>query len=81
VNTLAPGPIANTEGMSRLAPGELAEKSKKGIPMGRWGEIDEIAEVCLFMCSPAASYITGTSLLVDGGTALVGSGSFMGMMG
>ena len=36
-------------------------------PLGRPGEPDEIARVIAFLCSPAASYITGTDILVDGG--------------
>lgn len=81
VNTVAPGPIAGTEGMARLAPGDSPEILKKRIPAGRYGEIGEIADAVLFLVSPAATYVTGTSLVVDGGSALLGAGPFLEMMG
>ena len=37
------------------------------IPMGRWGELDEIAGPALFLASDAASFVTGSALFVDGG--------------
>jgi NAD(P)-dependent dehydrogenase (short-subunit alcohol dehydrogenase family) len=81
VNTVAPGPIEDTEGMKRLAPGDAADKSRKQIPLGRWGQIDEIAEAVLYLCSPAASFVTGCSLLIDGGSSLTGAARFMELMG
>ena len=67
VNSLAPGPIEGTEGMARLAPGELADRMRKHVPLGRWGTIDEIADAALFLCSPAAAFVTGAIVAVDGG--------------
>ncbi len=64
---IAPGPIGDTEGMKRLAPGDAAERAKKGIPAGRFGTIEEIAAAAVFLRSPAAMYITGHVLVVDGG--------------
>jgi NAD(P)-dependent dehydrogenase (short-subunit alcohol dehydrogenase family) len=81
VNSVIPGPVAGTEGMKRLAPGAAREKMVKSVPLGRWAEIDEIADVVLFLCTSAAAYITGASILVDGGTALMGGGRFFEMMG
>ena len=82
VNAIAPGPIAGTEGMARLAPPDEAERDKlqQGLPAGRWGSIDEIADAALFLVSPAAGFITGTTLVVDGGQSLLGSAGFMQMM-
>ena len=42
----------------------------KAIPMRRWGRPEEIAEAIMFLASPAASYITGQSLAIDGGLML-----------
>lgn len=67
-NGVAPGPIDNTEGMKRLAPTDKArEMAAKMIPLKRFGEIEEIADACLFLTSDAAKYITGATLIVDGG--------------
>ncbi len=82
VNAIAPGPIAGTEGMSRLAPPDDSERDKlqQGMPAGRFGRIDEIADAALYLASPAAGFITGTTLVVDGGQSLLGSALFMQMM-
>lgn len=78
VNSVTPGPIADTEGMSRLAPSEEAKKRiTECVPLGRYGTKDDIADLCLFLCSPAASYITGAVLVCDGGMNLGGSGQLM----
>ncbi len=73
VNAVSPGPIAGTEGMKRLADdlgmGGVVEKS---VPMGRLGNADEVAQACLFLSSPGASYITGSCMVVDGGQDAVG---------
>ena len=72
VNGIAPGPIADTEGMARLAPKDLSENMKKQIPLGRFGRIEEVADAALFLCSAGASLITGATLVVDGGACLMG---------
>lgn len=76
VVSLAPGPIGDTEGMRRLAPGDLAARAIQAIPLGRFGLIDEIAAAAVYLRSPAAAYITGTVLVVDGGHC-VAQPSFM----
>ena len=74
VNSVTPGPIDDTEGMKRLAPTEEARKRiTECVPLGRYGTKDDIADLCLFLCSPAASYITGAVLVCDGGMNLGGS--------
>lgn len=81
VNAVAPGPIEGTEGMSRLTPGESEKAFKNRVPLGRYGTVDEICEAVTFLVSPAGAYVTGATLLVDGGTSLLGAGPFMEMMG
>lgn len=81
VNSVVPGPIEGTEGMKRLAPPGADDKTRRLVPLGRWGEIDEIADVVLFLCSPAAAFMTGASILVDGGTSLLGAARFFEMAG
>src|SRR5262245_11837918 len=65
---IAPGPIGDTEGMRRLAPpGDIADKAKASIPAGRFGTIEEIAAAAVYLRSPAAAYVTGHVMVVDGG--------------
>jgi peroxisomal 2,4-dienoyl-CoA reductase len=66
-NGIAPGPIADTEGMKRLVPEPVKEKLQKRIPLGRFGLIKDIEHSAVFLCSDAASYINGAILVVDGG--------------
>lgn len=72
-NGIAPGPIEDTEGMKRLVPEPVKEKIKKGIPIGRFGRIRDIENAAVFLCSDAASYINGVTLVVDGGQWLTGT--------
>lgn len=81
VNAVAPGPIADTEGMKRLSPDDPKEQAamQKAMPVGRWGTIDEICDAMLFLVSPSGEFITGTTIVVDGGQALLGSALFTNM--
>jgi len=70
-NCITPGPTADTEGMRRLAPTEEAQRRIIGsVPLGRYGTKDELADLALFLCSDAASYITGAVFVCDGGQSL-----------
>lgn len=71
VNSVSPGPIADTEGQRRLAPDPAAVAERvNAIPLGRMGTLDDVSELCAFLCSEKAAYITGTVIPVDGGTTL-----------
>ncbi len=68
VNCICPGPIM-TEMLQRIMdsrPG-FKEGVIAGVPQGRIGEVSEIADAVLFLCSKSAGYITGQSLAIDGG--------------
>lgn len=67
---IAPGPIGDTEGVRRLAPGDAADKMAAVIPAGRFGKIEEIAAAAVFLRSRAAGYVTGHTLVVDGGACI-----------
>lgn len=73
---IAPGGVEGTEGMKRLMPPGMEEKMRAALPLGRFTTTDEIGEVALFLVSPAAGYITGTTLVVDGASAMPISGVF-----
>ena len=74
VNCIAPGPV-ETEGyldvLTKTDP--EAEKTYKAVAarvgMGRWGKVDEIAYPCIFLASDASSWMTGETIVVDGGPA------------
>jgi len=68
VNAVAPGFIS-TE-MTKGLPDEIKEKMLQQIPLGRFGLPEEIAKVCLFLASEDASYITGQTIIVDGGMVM-----------
>ncbi|MEX1363235.1 MAG: SDR family oxidoreductase, partial [Nannocystaceae bacterium] len=70
VNAIAPGPIGDTEGMSRLLPPGMGDRLRSTIPLRRFGRIEEIASASLFLVSEAASLVTGAVLVVDGGACL-----------
>ena len=67
VNGIAPGPVEGTEGVRRL----MSDQSRAGLheecPLGRMATIDEIANAALYLSSDAASFVTGVTLVVDGG--------------
>jgi 3-oxoacyl-[acyl-carrier protein] reductase len=65
VNSLAPG-YFDSEMVSRLTERQM-QKLVRSTPLGRLGTIEEIVEAALFLISPAASFITGQTLVVDGG--------------
>jgi NAD(P)-dependent dehydrogenase (short-subunit alcohol dehydrogenase family) len=74
VNSVAPGPIDDTEGMRRLAPTEeVRQMVAESVPLGRFGTVEDIANCCLWLASPMASYVSGAVIPVDGGWSLGGT--------
>ncbi len=67
-NCIAPGFI--TTDMTAKIPEDLKAGMLSQIPLGRFGQPEDIAEATLFLCSDAASYITGQTLVVDGGMTM-----------
>lgn len=70
VNVLSPGMVP-TPGLHDLIPSEIQEQSKEMIPLGRHGAPEEIAAAATFLASDASSYVNGSELAVDGGTAQI----------
>ncbi|HEX2088433.1 MAG TPA: SDR family NAD(P)-dependent oxidoreductase [Actinomycetota bacterium] len=68
VNAVAPGWVETdmNERARDRAP-EFVRSTTAAIPLGRWGQPEEVAAAALFLCSPAASFITGAVLVIDGG--------------
>jgi 3-oxoacyl-[acyl-carrier protein] reductase len=69
VNCVAPGRINTEQILNRLYPTEESRRREieLDVPAGRFGEPEEIAAVIAFLASERASYITGTTIPVDGG--------------
>lgn len=67
VNALSPGPLRTEMLMSFLDTPERQQRRLVHVPMGRFGEADEMASAALFLASDDSSYMTGANLQVDGG--------------
>jgi NAD(P)-dependent dehydrogenase (short-subunit alcohol dehydrogenase family) len=67
VNAICPGPFATDMNKPLLNDPVRYKAFIEKIPMGRWGELDDIAGAALFLASDASSFVTGTALFVDGG--------------
>jgi 3-oxoacyl-[acyl-carrier protein] reductase len=76
VNAICPGPVYTDFNKSvmdqrrkslNITLDEMIERIRKAVPLGRWGEPEDIARAVAFLCSPAASWITGEVLRVSGG--------------
>ena len=67
VNALSPGPLKTELLMSFLNTEAKKQRRLVHVPMGRFGEAEEIARAALFLASDESSYVTGTEFLVDGG--------------
>ncbi|HEY2365327.1 MAG TPA: SDR family oxidoreductase, partial [Polyangiaceae bacterium] len=61
--------------------GGQEETMQKRVPLGRWGTIFEVCEAVTYLASPAGAWITGATLLIDGGTSLLGAAPFLELMG
>jgi 3-oxoacyl-[acyl-carrier protein] reductase len=67
INCIGPGKIDSEQLRRRYSPQERDAFSKSQIPVGRFGEPRELADLAVFLASPRASYITGSVIHVDGG--------------
>jgi 3-oxoacyl-[acyl-carrier protein] reductase len=64
-NAVAPGVIDTA--MAATIPENVRQEMMKNVPLGRFGEPSEVANVVLFLCSPLASYVTGQTIEINGG--------------
>jgi NAD(P)-dependent dehydrogenase (short-subunit alcohol dehydrogenase family) len=77
MNAIAPGPVPTEGAFSRLLPRpELEELAKKRNPLGRFGTVEEFANLAAFLVSDGSAYINGDTITMDGGEWLQGAGEF-----
>ena len=67
VNGISPGPIGTDMNLALMSNPEVNAQFLAGIPVGRWGKVEEIGGIACYLCSEAAGFITGTDILIDGG--------------
>ncbi len=77
MNAIAPGPVPTEGAFSRLLPRpQLEEVAKKRNPLGRFGTVEEFANLAVFLVSDGSGYINGDVITMDGGEWLQGAGEF-----
>jgi NAD(P)-dependent dehydrogenase (short-subunit alcohol dehydrogenase family) len=80
MNAIAPGPVPTEGAFSRLLPRpELEELAKQRNPLGRFGTVEEFANLAAFLVSDGSAYINGEVVTMDGGEWLQGAGEFTEM--
>jgi NAD(P)-dependent dehydrogenase (short-subunit alcohol dehydrogenase family) len=67
VNGLSPGPVATEMNIPLIQNPELNQQFISRIPLGRWGKVEEVGPLAVYLCSEDAGFITGTDILIDGG--------------
>jgi NAD(P)-dependent dehydrogenase (short-subunit alcohol dehydrogenase family) len=67
VNSISPGPFATEMNTSLIQNAEMNRQFISKIPLGRWGRVEEVGNLALYLCSESAGFITGTDILIDGG--------------
>ncbi len=67
VNAICPGPFATELNTAVLANPEVAEWFRSRTPVGRWGRLEEMGELALYLCSENSAFMTGSDLVIDGG--------------
>jgi NAD(P)-dependent dehydrogenase (short-subunit alcohol dehydrogenase family) len=67
VNGISPGPVATEMNAPLIQDPELNQQFISKIPLGRWGKVEEVGHLAVYLCSEDAGFITGTDILIDGG--------------
>jgi NAD(P)-dependent dehydrogenase (short-subunit alcohol dehydrogenase family) len=67
VNGISPGPFATEMNTPIMQNPEANAQFISKIPLGRWGDVREVGQMAVYLCSEEAGFITGTDLLIDGG--------------
>jgi len=80
-NAIAPGPFPTEGAWARLSPGQSTDSSRSmaGNPMGRVGEMRELANLAVYLLHPLSAYVNGQTIAIDGGAWNAGGGGFSAM--
>jgi NAD(P)-dependent dehydrogenase (short-subunit alcohol dehydrogenase family) len=80
VNAIAPGPFRTEGAWSRLMPTpEVEEEARRRVPLGRFGDPDELADLAVYLVCDGAGYVTGEVVTIDGGEWMASGGQFSGL--
>jgi len=66
-NGISPGPFATEMNRTLMENAEANAQFLANIPLGRWGRVEEIGQLAVYLCSESAGFVTGTDILIDGG--------------
>ena len=67
VNAISPGPFATEMNTVLMQNPEINQQFLSKTPLGRWGKVEEVGQLALYLCSEDAGFITGTDVVIDGG--------------
>jgi NAD(P)-dependent dehydrogenase (short-subunit alcohol dehydrogenase family) len=67
VNGISPGPFATDMNTAITENPEVNAAFIANVPLGRWGKVEDVGKLAVYLCSDEASFITGTDILIDGG--------------
>ncbi len=81
LNAIAPGPFPTEGAWARLSPGQSTESSRsmEGNPLGRVGDMRELANLAVYLLHPLSEYVNGQTIAIDGGAWNAGGGGFSGL--
>jgi NAD(P)-dependent dehydrogenase (short-subunit alcohol dehydrogenase family) len=67
VNSISPGPFGTEMNTALMENPEVNAQFIAKIPVGRWGRVEEVGQLAVYLCSPDAGFVTGTDVAIDGG--------------
>jgi NAD(P)-dependent dehydrogenase (short-subunit alcohol dehydrogenase family) len=67
VNGISPGPFATEMNTALIQNPEINQQFLSKIPVGKWGKVEDIGKLAVYLCAEESSFITGTDILIDGG--------------
>jgi NAD(P)-dependent dehydrogenase (short-subunit alcohol dehydrogenase family) len=66
-NSISPGPFATDMNRTLIESGDANRVFLDHVPLGRWGKVEEVGQLAVYLCSEAAGFVTGADFRIDGG--------------